>query len=237
MIKTQTVNVSSSYSEGLKAYTRKVFNYMMVSLGITALVSYLMIRTNLLRYFLTIKENTVGYSGLGMLIVWAPLFIILFMSFSKNLSARGAKIGLFLISAIEGASVSLLVLFYGVHNAFQAFLITGIIFGSMSLYGYTTGKDLLKMGNILIMGLWGLVIVSIVSWFIGGVGIWFSYLTVIIFTGLIAYEVQQIKGIYALTKSSEEQADKLAAFCALNLYLDFLNIFIALLRILGSSRD
>ena len=107
----------------------------------------------------------------------------------------------------------------------------------MSLYGYTTNKDLLQMGNIMIMGLWGLVIVSIVGMFTGGVGIWFSYLTVIIFTGLIAYEVQQIKEIYALTNGNEEQADKLAVFCALNLYLDFLNIFMAILRILGSNRD
>ncbi len=236
MIKTKTINVSG-YSEGLKAYTRKVFNYMMLSLGITALVSYLMLRTGLIRYFFTVNEKSAGFSGLGMLVAWAPLFIILFMSFSKNLSARGTKIALFSVAALEGASVSLLILFAGVHNAFQAFLITGVIFGSMSLYGYTTGKDLLQMGNILIMGLWGLVIVSIVSMFTGGVGIWFSYLTVIIFTGLIAYEVQQIKEIYTLTNGNEEQADKLAAFCALNLYLDFLNIFMALLRILGSSRD
>ena len=237
MIKTQTVNISSQFSEGLKAYTRKVFNYMMLSLGITAFVSYLMLRTDLIRAFLTVKGNTVGYSGLGMLVVWAPLFIILFMSFSKNLSAKGAKIALFSVAALEGASVSLLILFAGVHNAFQAFLITGIIFGSMSLYGYTTNKDLLKLGNILIMGVWGLVIVSIVSMFTGGVGIWFSYLTVIIFTGLIAYEVQQIKDIYALTNGNPEQADKLATFCALNLYLDFLNIFVALLRILGNGRE
>ncbi|MGN0929779.1 MAG: Bax inhibitor-1 family protein [Alphaproteobacteria bacterium] len=237
MIKTQTVNISSQFSEGLKAYTRKVFNYMMLSLGITALVSYLMIRTNLITAFLTVKGNSVGYSGLGMLVVWAPLFIILFMGFSKNLSAKGTKIALFSVAALEGASVSLLILFAGVHNAFQAFLITGILFGAMSLYGYTTGKDLLQMGNILIMGLWGLVIVSIVSMFTGGVGIWFSYLTVIIFTGLIAYEVQQIKDIYAVTKGNPEQADKLATFCALNLYLDFLNVFIALLRILGNGKE
>ena len=232
-----TVNVSSSYSEGLKAYTRKVFNYMMLSLGITAVVSYLMLRTQLFSAFLTVKNNSVGYSPLGYIVMWAPLAIMLFMTFSRNLSATGTKIALFSIAALEGASVSLIILGAGVHNAFQAFLITGIIFGSMSLYGYTTDTDLLKLGNIMIMGLWGLVVVSIVSLFTGGVGIWFSYLTVIIFTGLIAYEVQQVKGFYAYTKGNPEAADKLAAFCALNLYLDFLNIFLAILRILGSSRD
>lgn len=234
----QTVNISSQYTEGLKAYTRKVFNYMMTSLGITALVSYLMIRTDLLRLFLTVKENGMyGYSPLGLIVMWAPLAIILFMSFSKNLSARGTKIALFSIAGLEGASLSLIVLGAGIGNAFQAFLLTGIIFGTMSLYGYTTNRDLLKMGSILTMGLWGLVIVSIFSLFTGGVGIWFSYLTVIIFTGLIAYEVQQIKDIYILTEGKGENADKIAAFCALNLYLDFLNVFIAILRIMGNNRD
>ena len=234
----QTVNISSQYTEGLKAYTRKVFNYMMTSLGITALVSYLMIRTDLLRLFLTVKENGMyGYSPLGLIVMWAPLAIILFMSFSKNLSARGTKIALFSIAGLEGASLSLIVLGAGIGNAFQAFLLTGIIFGTMSLYGYTTNRDLLKMGSILTMGLWGLVIVSIFSLFTGGVGIWFSYLTVIIFTGLIAYEVQQIKDIYILTEGKGENADKIAAFCALNLSLDFLNVFIAILRIMGNNRD
>lgn len=234
----QTVNISSQYTEGLKVYTRKVFNYMMTSLGITALVSYLMIRTDLLRLFLTVKANGMyGYSPLGLIVMWAPLAIILFMSFSKNLSARGTKIALFSIAGLEGASLSLIVLGAGIGNAFQAFLLTGIIFGTMSLYGYTTNRDLLKMGSILTMGLWGLVIVSIFSLFTGGVGIWFSYLTVIIFTGLIAYEVQQIKDIYTLTEGKGENADKIAAFCALNLYLDFLNVFIAILRIMGNNRD
>lgn len=234
----QTVDVSSKYSEGLKAYTRKVFNYMMVSLGLTGLVSYLMIRTDLSRLFLAVKSNgSVGYSGLGLLVMWAPLVIVLFMSFSRSLSATGTKIAMFSVAALEGASLSLLILSAGVNNAFQAFLITGILFGFMSLYGYTTNKDLLKMGQILIMGVWGLVIVSVVSFFTGGVGIWFSYLTVILFTGLIAYEVQQIKNIYAFTGGKGEQADKLATFCALSLYLDFLNIFMALLRILGSNRE
>ncbi len=233
----QTINVSSKYSEGLKAYTRKVFNYMMISLGITALVSYLMLRTNLFTHLLAIKANGVGYSGLGYLIIFSPLLVMLYMSFNRNLSAKGTKIGLFTISALEGASVSLLVLYAGVHNAFQAFLITGIIFGAMSLYGYTTNRDLLKLGSILTMGVFGLFIVSIIGLFTGGVGIWFSYLVVIIFTGLIAYEVQQIKDFYAMTGGKGEMADKIAAFCALNLYLDFLNIFMALLRILGNNRD
>ena len=224
-------------NEGLKAYTRKVFNYMMASLGLTAVISYLILRTGLINLFLKVDGNVVGYSGLGMLTVWSPLFIILYMNFNKNLSAKGSKIGLFTVAGLEGASLSLLLLYAGVHNAFQAFLITGVLFGSMSLYGYITKKDLLQMGSFLIMGVWGLVLVSIIGMFTGGVGIWASYLTVILFTGLVAYETQQIKYIYSNLGGYGETSDKLAVFCALNLYLSFLNIFTAILNILGSSRD
>ena len=218
--------------EGLKAYTRKVFLYMMTSLGITALVSYLMIRTSFLRYLI----SDTGYSGLGLAVVWAPLAIMLFMNFKSNMSARATKVCLYSISAMEGASLSLLLLYTGVHTAFQAFLVAGILFGFMALYGYLTDRDLLGLGRLLIMALWGMVIVSIASFFFGGVGIWFSYLTVIIFTGLIAYETQNIKRMYSQIGGYGETADKMAAFCALSLYLDFLNLFMALLRIFGNNR-
>ena len=222
--------------EGLKAYTRKVFNYMMLSLGLTALVTYFMLRTGFIRHFFRITDTGVGYSLLGFLVVISPLFISMYMSFSRTITSKGSKIGLFSIAALEGASVSLLVSFAGVSNAFQAFLITGILFGSMSLYGFLTNKDLLKLGNILMMGVWGLVLVSIFSLFFGGVGIWFSYLTVIIFTGLVAYETQQIKNIYYQIGNRGELADKYAVFCALSLYLSFLNIFMAILRITSKDR-
>lgn len=228
----KTASVSAGYSEGLKAYTRKVFNYMMLSLGLTALVSYLMIRTNMIRLFVNPETRT--FSGLAWIVMFAPLAIVLFMRFSKSMTARGAKISLFSIAALEGAAISLLILYAGVYNAFQAFLLTGILFGGMSLYGYTTKRDLLKMGSILMMGVLGLVVVSIFGIFFGGIGIWFSYLVVIIFTGLVAYEVQLIKNIYASAGGKGEEADKMAVFCALNLYLSFINIFTALLRIMGN---
>ncbi len=223
-------------NEGLKAYTRKVFNYMMASMGLTAVISYLILRTGLLSLFLRVSANGVGYTGLGTLVAWSPLFIIMYMSFSRNITAKGSKIGLFTIAGLEGASISLLVLYAGIHNAFQAFFLTAILFGSMSLYGYTTNKDLLGMGSFLVMAVWGLFLVSIFSIFFGGVGIWFSYAVVLIFTGLVAYETQQIKNIYSHFGGYGENADKLAVFCALNLYLSFLNIFTALLNIMGNER-
>ena len=107
----------------------------------------------------------------------------------------------------------------------------------MSIYGYTTKKDLLSMGSFLIMLLWGALIVSLFSLFFGGVGIWFSYLMVFVFTGLVAYETQMIKNIYYEVGDYTEESDKIAVWCAYNLYLDFINIFIHLLRILSNSRN
>ena len=225
--------------EGLKAYTRKVFQYMMTSLGLTGLVSYLILRTPLMHLFLNYNPVThsIGYTGVGILTMLAPIGIILFMNLKQNLSAFATKICLYAVSAVEGASVSLLLLYAGVGVAFQAFLITGILFGSMCLYGYMTDRDLLGLGSFLMMALWGMIIVSLVSLFFGGVGIWFSYLTVIIFTGLIAYDTQKIKMIYSQIGGYGDYADKVAARCALELYLDFLNVFMAILRILGNNRD
>jgi len=218
---------------GLKAYIRKVFNYMGLSLALTAGASWLLIRTQVL--FHLINPMTGGLNALGYTVMFAPLGIIIFMAFARNLSAQGSKLALYAIAALQGMSVSMMALFAGVHNTFQAFLITSALFGAMSIYGYRTDSDLTKMGSILMMAVMGLFITSIVGLFMGGVGLWFSYLVVIVFTLIIAYDVQQIKQIYSMTGGKGELADKAAVHCALSLYLDFLNIFINLLRILGAA--
>ncbi|MDR3126758.1 MAG: Bax inhibitor-1/YccA family protein [Rickettsiales bacterium] len=220
---------AKSWESGLKAYVRKVFSYMGLSMAITAIVSYATIRTG---FFEALISQSGGFSPIGWAIAFGPLALILFM---RNLSATSSKVLLFSVAALEGASLSLWILFAGVHNAFTAFLLTSIIFGTMSLYGYVTDTDLTKMGSILVMAVWGLLIVSIASiWF--PVGIWFSYLVVAVFTGLIAYDMQMIKRIYSAMGGTSEESDSIAVICALNLYLSFLNIFIHLLRILNSSR-
>jgi FtsH-binding integral membrane protein len=210
---------------------------MGISLGITSVVSYLMIRTQLFMSLLSVQGGVVaGYSPLGWIVMFAPLAIVLGMGFLRNMSSAGTKAALFSVSAIMGASISVILAFSGVGTTFQAFLITGAIFGTMSLYGYMTDTDLTKAGSLAIMGVWGLVAVSVVGIFTGGVGIWLSYATVAIFTLLVAYEVQNIKNIYSMVGGRGEDSDRLAALCALNLYLSFLNIFMALLRILGGNR-
>jgi hypothetical protein len=218
---------------GLKAYIRKVFNYMGLSLALTAVASWVLLRGEVLRHL--INPAGTGFNALGYLIMLAPLGIVLFMSFNRNLSAQGSKIGLYSIAVLMGMSVSMMALYAGVHNTFQAFLITSVIFGSMSIYGYKTNADLTKMGSILMMAVLGLLIVSLVGLFTGGIGIWFSYAVVGVFTLLIPFNVQQIKNIYAVTGGKGEIADKAAVHCALSLYLNFINIFISLMRILGAA--
>ncbi|MDR1009250.1 MAG: Bax inhibitor-1/YccA family protein [Rickettsiales bacterium] len=224
----------SASDEGLKAYIRRVFSYMGISLGITAAITYFTINTGFFANLIEVTPKGAKLSTLGNIFMWAPLVLVLGMDFVRSM--QGSKPMLFLVAAVEGVSISLIVLFAGVHTAFQAFLLTGILFGSMALYGYATDSDLTKMGNILMMGAFGLMLVSIVGVFTGGVGIWFSYAVVVIFTLLVAYEVQMIKGIYSQVADGEE-LDKLAVMCALSLYLSFINIFVSLLRILGNNRS
>ena len=219
---------------GLKAYIRKVFNYMGLSLALTAGASWLLIRGGLLPMF--INPMGTGLNALGHIVMFAPLGIVLFMSFSRSITAAGSKVALYAIAVLMGMSVSMMALYAGVHTTFQAFLITSAVFGAMSIWGYKTDADLTKMGSILMMAMIGLLIVSLVGFFTGGVGIWFSYAVVGVFTLLIAFNVQQIKNIYAMTGGTGEVADRLAVQSALSLYLNFINIFIHLMRIMGDRR-
>jgi FtsH-binding integral membrane protein len=139
---------------GLSAYVRRVFTYMAISLGLTAAVSFFMINTGFV--FNLITDGRLN--GLGTLLMFSPIILILGMAFIKQM--QGSKLMLYTVAAIYGASLSLIVLHAGVHNAFQAFLLTGIIFGSMSMYGYLTKADLSKMlscGDVYTSGVAGLL--------------------------------------------------------------------------------
>jgi FtsH-binding integral membrane protein len=224
----------STAAAGLKAYVRRVFSYMGISLGLTAVASYLVFRTGFYTNLFTLTPQGARISALGHAIMWAPLVLVLAMDFIQQF--RGSKGMLYAIAAIEGVWMSLMVMFAGVGTAFQAFLIAGGMFGAMAVWGYTTDKDLTSLGSILLMGVLGLFITSIVGLFTGGLGIWFSYAAVIVFTLLIAWQTQTIKSIYH-NVHDERELDILAVQCALSLYLSFINIFVHLLRILGNNRN
>ena len=168
----------------------------------------------------------------------APLGFILALSFGVNRFSYGTLQMLFWsFAAVMGLSLSSIFLVYSQSSITQVFLITGIMFTSMSLYGYTTKKDLTRMGSFLFMGLIGIIIASVVNLFVGGSALsWaISVLAVVIFTGLTAYDTQMIKALYHEGDSSDT-AGKKALMGALSLYLDFINIFIHLLRLIGERR-
>jgi FtsH-binding integral membrane protein len=144
---------------------------------------------------------------------------------------------LFVFAAAMGVSISSIFLIYKLGSIFQVFFITAATFGSMALYGYTTKRDLSKIGSFLMMGVIGVVIVGIVNVFLQSsmLSTMISLISVVIFTGLTAYDMQTIKAIYYETQG--EDREKAGVFGALNLYMDFINIFISLMNLLGQKKD
>jgi FtsH-binding integral membrane protein len=221
------------YSAGLRSYLVKVYNYMALALGVTGLVAFLTVFSGL---FQVIYSNPV----LPFVVMLSPFALVFYMYYRiQNLSAQSAVAIFFLFSALMGLSSSYIFVRYTTENIARAFLITSIMFGSMALYGNTTKKDLASMGSFLIMGAWGLIIAFIVNLFLGSSSLYFaiSFISVIVFTLLTAYDAQQIKDVYyRYNDGSEAAATKWAILGATTLYFDFIIIFKHLLRLL-SNRD
>lgn len=227
--------------QGLRQYMIKVFNYMGAGLLLTAAVAWLVANTSLINLFYNIdmQSRTVTMSGLGWIVALSPLAVIfLFGHVVNNKSVSAVQAVFWLFSALMGASLANIFLLYTASSMTRVFLITSATFGAMSLYGYTTQRDLTKLGSFLFMGLIGLILASIVNFFLKSSGLYWalSYIGVAIFVGLTAFDAQRIKELYYQTRGSEEAASKMAISGALSLYLDFINLFIYLLRIMGDRR-
>ena len=227
-------------NEGLRQYLMKVFNYMAGGLCITALVSWLMISNpSILRIFYNITPQGASLSGFGWLAFLAPLVIVFAFGWVINRGTAAQVKGVFwLYSALMGVSLCPILLLYTGESITRVFLITAATFGAMSLYGYTTKRDLSGMGSFLFMGLIGIIIASLVNAFFlksTGMSYAISFISVLVFTGLTAYDIQNIKAMYVDYEDSET-ASKKAIAGALSLYLDFINLFLNLLRIMGDRR-
>jgi FtsH-binding integral membrane protein len=224
------------YSAGLRSYLIKVYNYMALALGVTGLVAFLTVFSGL---FQVIYSNPV----LPFVVTFSPIALVFYMSYRlQYLSAQSTVTVFFLFSVLMGLSLSHIFIIYTAENIARAFFITSIMFGSMALYGNTTKRDLTNMGSFLIMGIWGLIIASIVNLFLGSSPLHFaiSFISVIVFTLLTACDAQRIKDIYyRYNDGSEAVATKWAILGATTLYFDFINIFLNLLRLLNlfNSRD
>ncbi len=240
-VKTNIKEQSQVYiDEGLRQYFMKVYNFMAGGLCVTALTAYIFANTPaLLRLLFSVSANgTVGLSALGWLITFAPLIMVFAFGWVLNRGTIGQVQATFWgFSALMGASLTPILLVYTGASVSRVFLITAAMFGGMSLYGYVTKKDLTGIGSFMIMAVWGLIIASIVNIFLKSPGLSYavSIVSVIAFTVLTAYDTQKIRIMYH-AGDDDEMMNRKAISGALNLYMDFINMFIALMRLMGDRR-
>ena len=228
-----------------KKFMANVFMWMFLALAISTLSAYLFASNSSLLNLLYVQtERGMSMTGLGMLMTFAPLAFILVMSFGINRLSSAALTVIFLAyAACMGISLSIILLIYTAGSVLTCFLSASVMFGLMAVLGYTTDKDLTSFGRILMMGLIGIVIASLVNFFLNSSGLDYiiSFIGVAVFTGLTAYDVQKLKRIGAGIEYGGNgvlaDTSKLAIMGALSLYLDFINLFLMLLRLFGNRRD
>jgi FtsH-binding integral membrane protein len=222
-----------------KTFMAGVFSWMGIALAISAVTAYVF-GTDLSYMRYLINTETGGMSGLGWIVMLAPLGFVLIMGMGFNKLSTTALSALFLIySVIMGMSLSFIFMVYTSASIYNVFFASAAMFGLMGVVGYTTKTDLTKMGSILFMALIGIIVAGLVNLFLHSSGLSYiiSFIAVIVFTGLTAYDVQKLKNIGAGVEYGSEAASKLSIMGALTLYLDFINLFLALLRLFGNRRS
>ncbi|MGD1880470.1 MAG: Bax inhibitor-1/YccA family protein [Kiloniellaceae bacterium] len=233
MSQTQTQAGAAQYDEGLRKYMLGVYNYMTVAMAITGLVAYLLADQMLRSPELV---QTVYGSPLKWVIMLAPLGFVFFLSARINkMAASTAQITFWIFAGAMGLSLASIFLAYTGESVAKVFFITAGSFAGLSLFGYTTKKNLSGMGSFLFMGLIGLILASVVNIFLASSAMAFviSVVGVLVFAGLTAYDTQQIKNMYYAADSGEVTTKK-SIMGALRLYLDFLNMFLFLLQLFGN---
>ena len=235
---------SAAIDEGLRAYMLGVYNYMTLGLavtGVTAWGAYMLAVTRSAtgRLALTPFGELIFTSPLRWVVIFAPLVFVFFLGARfEQISASTARTLFLAYAALVGLSLSILFLVYTRGSIAQVFFITAAAFGGLSLYGYTTKRELSAFGSFLIMGVWGLVIAGVVNIFLqnSGLQLAISVIAVLVFSGLTAWDTQSIKDSY-FEGDGWELAQKKSVYGALRLYLDFINMFISLLRIFGDRNN
>ena len=225
---------------GLREYMLRVYNLMASGLALTGIIAYFAANTPAIINVLYAAGpgGVLQPTGLAWIVMLAPFGFILALSFGINkMQASTAQALFWAFAAVMGLSLANIFLMYTGTSIARVFFITAGTFAGMSLYGYTTKRDLSGMGSFLMMGLIGIIIASIVNMFLASSALHFviSVVGVLIFVGLTAYDTQKIKLLYMEADSGEVMTKK-AIMGALTLYLDFINLFIMLLRLFGQRR-
>jgi FtsH-binding integral membrane protein len=226
---------AAALDAGLRAYMLRVYNWMASGLLVTAIVAYAIANTGAADLFYNVVRTPRGIATqptmLGMVAIFAPLAFVLVLSFGVNRMSKSTVQALFwAFCAVMGASMANIFRVYVGTSVASTFVTTAGMFAAISLYGYTTKRDLTKLGSFMMMGLIGIIIASLVNMFVGS-----GMLALVIFTGLTAYDTQRIKADYIEYAYAEgtDLAAKRSVFDALGLYLNFINLFQLLLQFMG----
>ena len=233
-----------AYDAGLRAHMIRVYNYMASAVALTGVVAYL-------TFQMAVVTNEAGaitamtplgqflFGGMFMwVLMLAPLALVFFLSFRiQTLDAGTARALFFVYAALLGVSLATIFIAYTATSISRVFFISAAAFGALSLYGYTTQRDLSGMGSFMIMGLFGIIIASLINLFLKSSGLdWaISLIGVVVFAGLTAWDTQKIKEMYD-GNDDTQSAGRKAVMGALSLYLDFINLFLMMLRIFGGRR-
>ncbi len=233
--------------EGLRQYMLTVYNYMATGLAISGLIAWIVANVQpVTQVFFNVQvignQVAIAPNALGLVAMFAPLGMLLIAMFAmRNPSAKGSQAFYWAFVAINGVGLSLLLLIYTGESVVKTFFITAAAFGALSLYGYTTKRNLSGLGSFLLMGLVGLILASLVTMFMGGASPMMTFIIsvggVLIFSGLIVFYTQQIKDTYvqlAMAGAGRDEQTVTAVWGALSLYIAFINLLQFLLMLLGN---
>jgi FtsH-binding integral membrane protein len=227
----RTADTQVDIDVGLRDYMLRIYNYMASALALTGIVAYVFAESGM---YLSIARTPLIY-----VVMLAPLGLVMLLSFGINRLSAAAAQGIFwAYAALMGVSLASVFLVFTGASVARVFFITAGTFAAMSLYGYTTKRDLSQLGAFMFMGLIGIVIASLVNMFLASSALQFaiSVIGVVVFVGLTAWDTQSIKEMY-YEGDGHEIAGKKAVMGALRLYLDFVNLFMMLIQLLGVRRD
>jgi FtsH-binding integral membrane protein len=238
-IQAEQAATQDQIDQGLRAYMLSVYNYMASGVALTGIVSWLIANTSLNSLFFTVNARGMMEPNIltwGSMLVSIGMVFFLSMRLEK-IQASTAQALFWAYAALNGVWLASIFSAYTGESIVRVFFISAASFAALSLYGYTTKRDLSAFGSFLMMGLFGIVIASVVNIFLGSsmLGFVISAVGVLVFAGLTAYDTQKIKDMY-LEADSASTASKKAIMGALNLYLDFINLFLMLLRFFGDRR-